>query len=110
MLDDRRQDGGWAAFPVGPEWMGAFHDRPAVIAALLNQVDHLPQVLAHFAAPEVAGFLVEAVAPRLAQAVGPDLGPRAIHPDERIILGNAVVLAGLRVVDGNTEQGAEHVA
>ena len=57
--------------------MRAFHDGPAVVAAFFDLVDHLPQILADFAAPEIAGLAVEAEAPQLPQAVGVDFGAGA---------------------------------
>src|SRR5213593_3895212 len=94
MLQHRFEDRRRSLFAFGAEVVQAFHDGPAVVAALLNLVDHLPQVLADFAAPEVAGFAIEAVAPQLAQAIGPDFGAGAFRTHERIVLGHAVVPPG----------------
>src|SRR5437867_3915907 len=89
-LENRRRP--FLAF--GPEIVGAFHDRPAVIAALFDLVDHLPQILADLAAPDVAGLAVEAVAPQLPQAIGVDFGAGAFPFDERVIFGDAVISPG----------------
>src|SRR6185436_4955701 len=48
-------------------------DAPAVVAALLDEILLLPDVLAHVADPEVAGHGVEGPAPGVAEAVGEDL-------------------------------------
>src|SRR5437763_2702363 len=60
VLDDRHEDRRRPAWPFGPERMGPFENAPAVVAALLDLVNLLPQVLADVAAPEIARALVEA--------------------------------------------------
>src|SRR5262249_39298330 len=68
VFDNRHQDGAWPAGPFGAKGMAAFEHAPAVVAALFDQVHLLPQILAHIAAPEVAGGPVKAELPGLAQA------------------------------------------
>src|SRR5688500_13467616 len=94
MLDDRLQDRRGPAFTFRPEVVVAFLDRPAVVAALFDLVDHLPQVLTDFAAPAIARLAVEAEAPQLPQAVGVDFPMGALHVHERIVLRHAVVPPG----------------
>jgi len=50
-----------------------------------EEVDLFPRALADVADPEVAGAAVERVAPRVAEAVGPDLGPGAGAADEGVV-------------------------
>ena len=73
--------GGWiwaagvrALPPLGLERMEPFLDAPAVVAAVLDPVDHLPEVLADVAGPELAGLAVEAELPDVPQADAVDLG------------------------------------
>src|SRR5262245_40911358 len=98
MLDDRLEDGRRPLLPLGAEGVVALHDTPAVVAALLDLVDHLPQVLADLAGPQVRTGTVEAELPRLPQAVRPDLPARPLRPDEGIILRGRVALALRRAV------------
>ena len=63
---------------AGLEMMRAFADAPAVIAALGDKVNFLPQILPDIADPQVAGLAVEAVAPRIAQAIGENFLARAV--------------------------------
>src|SRR5262249_15209589 len=91
-LDDGRQDRRRAALALGPERGRCLNTAPAVVAALLDLDDRLPQVLADLTDPQVPGLAVEAVPPRLAQAIRPHLGPRPLLGDERIVLRNAIVL------------------
>src|SRR5262245_21005994 len=71
VFDDRRQDRRRPFLAFGPEWVCSLLNAPAVVPAFFNLVDHLPQVLAHLACPQVAGLTVEAVLPRLPEPVGP---------------------------------------
>src|SRR4029453_14925005 len=93
-----RQDRGGPAPARRPPRLPALHDRPAVVAAALNAVDHLPQLPADVADPQVAGDAVEAHAPGIAEAVGPDLGPRSGGLEEWIVGRDRVGLARLFAV------------
>src|SRR4030095_5641739 len=75
-----------------------------IVASLLDPVNHLPQVLADFAAPQVTARAVEAVPPELPQAIGPRFRPRACRADKWIVFGNAVALAGLGMIDIEPEE------
>src|SRR5262249_18593789 len=111
VFDDRHEDRRRPPFALGPERVAAFQHAPAVVAATLNAVDLLPQILADVAGPQVAGSAVKAHLPRLAQPVGPDLGVGALAIDEGVVLGDAVVLARVGVIDVDAEdlapQGTE---
>src|SRR5207249_559401 len=61
-------------------------DAPAVVAALLDLVHHLPQFPAHVAEPQLAGLAVEAHPPRVAEPERPDFRPHVLHADERVVL------------------------
>src|SRR5262249_25848040 len=74
-VEVRRQDRRRAAPGVGPDRLPPFHDRPAVVAAALYAIHHLPQLPADVADPQLAGLAVEAHLPGVAEAVGPDLRP-----------------------------------
>ena len=71
-------------FAFGPERVSRPPDAPAVVAALLDLVDHLPQVLADFAGPQLAGLAVEAEPPHLPQAITAIFwaDERAVPPDD----------------------------
>ena len=116
MLDDRLENRRRPLLAFRAKFVRAFHDGPAVVAAFLDLVDHLPQILADFAAPKVAGPAIEAEAPQLAQAVGVDFGPGLVPgsflegydlADERIVLRDAVRLAGRRIIDIDAQQLGE---
>jgi hypothetical protein len=88
--------------------MSAFHPPPAVVLAARAagglEVDLLPRVLPDVTDEEIACEAVEAEAPRIAQAVRPDLGPGAGHPKEGVGGGNPV---GCRPVDVDAENLAK---
>src|SRR5690606_8260476 len=79
VLDDRRHQTGRVAALGRAEAVVALHDRPTVILAAgaggRLEVDLFPVILPDVGNVEVAGLLVEAEAPGVAQAVGPDLRP-----------------------------------
>src|SRR5262249_13614485 len=93
VFEDGRQDRRRPLLAVRAEGVVALHDRPAVVAALLDAVDHFPQVLPDLAAPQLTRLAVEAELPRLPQAVGPDLRAGAFGANERVVLRHAVRLA-----------------
>src|SRR5438552_3099507 len=84
-------------------WVAAFQDAPAIVAAALDPVNLLPQILADVADPEVARGAVEAHLPGLAQAVGPDFRPGAGPIDERVVVRDTVRLVGRGVVHVEAE-------
>src|SRR5262249_21566232 len=88
----RRQNRRRPAPAFGANLLRPFHDRPAVVAAALDAVNHLPQLPADVADPEIAGGRVDAHAPGVAEPVSPDLrpGPRRFH--KWIVGGHGVSL------------------
>ena len=94
----------------------AFAIAPAVVAAAAIRrlvVDLLERVLADVADDQRAGAaarrIVEAVAPRIAQAERPDFRPRRNRPaaDERIV-GRHLIAGRMRV--GHVDVDAQHLA
>src|SRR5260370_5577666 len=90
MFQDRRQNRVRALGALRPEVVRPLLDAPAVVAAFLDEMDALPQVLADTAVPEVAVLGVEAHLPRLAQAVSPDLRPGGAAVHEGVVLRDGV--------------------
>src|SRR5262245_28590389 len=82
MLDDRLEDRRRPFLAFGPERMRPFHDAPAIVAALLDLVDTLPEVLANFADPEIARLAIEAELPGLTEAIGPGFRHGALVIEE----------------------------
>ena len=68
----------------GAEGVGRLHHAPAVISSLLDDVDHLPEVLSDLADPQAAGR-AEAELPGLTESVGPDLRPKSCFPHIGIV-------------------------
>jgi MFS family permease len=84
------------------------HDVPSVVqpsAVRRHPVDLLQFALADIGYPDVVA--VEAEAPRVAEAVGPNLRARVVAVDERIVGGNAVGSIARRRVDIDPQQLAE---
>src|SRR5215203_2222268 len=68
------------------EALVAFHPAPAVVAALLDDVDFLDRILLDVGAEQLlVAAHVEGAAPRVAQAVGPDLRQGVVAADEGIV-------------------------
>jgi hypothetical protein len=103
MLDDRLQDRRRPALALRAKVVIPFLDRPAVVAAFHDLVDHLPQILADFAAPAVSRLAIEAEAPQLPETIGVDLRMSALHVHEGIALRHAVALARRWVVHVNPQ-------
>src|SRR5262249_38109057 len=102
MLDRRRQDRRWAALAGRPEGMRPLDDAPAIVAAFFDPQDHVPQVLADLAGPQVA-LPVEIELPRLPDPIGIDLRPGLLVIDEGIVGGDRVgpILPRMVHVDAN---------
>src|SRR4051794_23707411 len=109
VLGGRRQNRVGAGLAIGEEDMAALGQAPAVIAALLDQVNLLPEILTVLADPELARLAVEAEPPGIAQAVGPELGPGAGASDEGVVPGYAVVPARVGVIDVDSQHGRQQV-
>src|SRR5229473_4620553 len=111
MLPGRRQKGRGAAFAVRlHRLMTSFEDAPAIIAAALHAINHLPQFPAHVAHPQIPGLPVDAHPPRVAQSVSPDLRARAGHVHERIVWRHAIRPALFGVIDIDPQDGGKQVA
>ena len=111
MRDQRRQDGCRPAQAVRAHVLfAAFGDAPAVIAAALDAIDHLPQFPADIARVEFAGLRIEAQPPRIAQSVGPHFAARVGRGDKRIVLGNAIRQARLGTVHVDAEHARQALA
>ena len=109
MLHDWCRERPRPLLPFGPKWVAPLIDAPAVVATALDEIDHLPQVLPHFAGPEP--FLpVEAKLPHLPMAKRPDLASGAGSRDEWIVLGNRVGAVPLGMIHVDAKDRTEHVA
>src|ERR1043165_7759363 len=88
VLEDRHGEADGRAVGRGVVAVRRFHQTPAVVlaagAARGLQVDLFILVLADVGDPEVAGLAIEGEAPRVAQAVRPDLAARAGARGERV--------------------------
>src|SRR6185503_1783041 len=71
----------WSRTPlaVGVERVGTFHHAPTMIASAADQFDHLPEILTHIPDPGLSRVRIETEAPWISEAVGPNLGARALH-------------------------------
>ena len=65
------------AIGAGFEMMKAFAGVPAIISSFDNQINFLPQVLPHVTRPQIAGFTIKTVPPRIAHAPGLNFMARA---------------------------------
>ena len=89
--------------------MAPFAQAPAVVGALLDQVNLFPQVLPILADPELARLAVVAEPPRVPEAVSPHLGPGALAIDERVVFRYSVVSAWVRMIDVDPQYGPQQV-
>src|SRR5262245_6987760 len=99
MLDNRRNQWSRTRFGIWVERMRALHDTPAMIAAAVDQFDHLPEILTDVPDPDLAGVRIEAEAPRIPEPISPDFRARAGGIDEGVVFRNAVIAAGVGMID-----------
>ncbi len=110
MLDEGLQNRRRALGSLRAEGMAPFAHAPAVVAPLLDDAHHFPQVLPDFARPKIARRRVEAELPHLAVPVRPDFGPRIGDADERIVGGDRVFALVGRVVDVDPQHRAQQIS
>ena len=110
MSDDGGRDRRGTGAALGEQNIVPFRRAPTVIAASFDEMDLLPLLPAHIAAPEVACGPVKTHFPRVAQPVGIDFGPRLRRCEKRIAGGDAIGLAAVRVVHVDAQDVAEQVA
>ena len=89
MGDHRRRDRIRPPAPIPRHRLRPFHDAPAVVAAALDEVDHLPQFPADIRDPQPSG-VVEGHPPRVSQPVRPHLAAGSRHADERVVDGDRI--------------------
>ena len=109
MVDDRRRDRRGPALALDPHGLGPFHDAPAVVSPALDPEDHLPELPADVADPQVAGRVVDAHLPGVAEAERPDLGADVGRLEERVVGRDPVRQAPLGVIDVDAEDAREQV-
>src|SRR5262245_22452314 len=87
-------------------------DAPAIVAAILDPVDHLKEVLPDVPGPELARLSVEAELPDVAKADAIDLRRpvrMSLRPPSRVVHGNAIGLVSFGMIDINPEDRTEPV-
>src|SRR5439155_3011774 len=108
MLGDRFGERRRTGLAVEVERVTTLDDAPAVVGALLDEIHLLPQVLAVLPNPQIAGGAIDVQSPRVAEAIRPRFGPHALLADERVVLGDGVILATVGMVDIDAQHlGAE---
>src|SRR4030095_1536106 len=92
-------------------WMGErlepLEPIPAMVFAAMDDVHFLDAILPDISQPQIAGETIEAEAPRIAKTVGPDFRLHAGLATKRIVGGNGIRRAGLRVIHVNAQQFSE---
>src|SRR5262249_48880428 len=69
VLDDRFKNRSWPLGAIRAKRVATLVDAPAVVAALLDEVNAFPQILPNLSGPKVAGSPVKAESPSLAETV-----------------------------------------
>ena len=83
----------------GLDRLSAFRDRPAIISATFDPINHLPTFPTHVAGPKFGRAGFERKFPWVAQAVGPDFAAGARSADKGIVRRNSIREAGRPAVD-----------
>src|SRR5207248_2553851 len=94
---------------VRAEGVQPLADAPTIVAAALDDVDFLVEVLPHVSGPQRAGLAVEGHPPDVAQPVGPDFRAGAFAAYERVVLGDRIGFAVAFVVHVDAENLAEQL-
>src|SRR5690606_21615989 len=99
-----------AAF--GTKAMRGFHDVPAIVAALFDDIYFLIAVLAHISRPKIPGDGIKAEPPGIAETIGVNLLPITfLITGKGIVLRNGIVLSPLLPIhidpQDTAQQGAQ---
>src|ERR1044072_1774525 len=89
------------------EFMVAFHDTPAVVAAFYDDVYFFIFVLAYITRKKLFGALVKRDAPGVAQAIGPYVRAYAVAANKGIVFRHRVWIAVYVYPYDLTQQGVE---
>ena len=108
MLDDRGHELARSLRTFGPEWVFALVDAPAIVAPLLDEIDHLPQVLSDLTCPQPL-LVVEAELPNLTMPERPDLTARIGLRHERVVLWNRIWPRAVGMIDVDAQDRAEQI-
>ena len=87
-----------------------FGDRPAVVAARLDAIDHFPLFPAHVPHPKIAGCPVKTHPPRIAQTKRINFRARAGNLEKRIVRRDRVRVCPLAAIDIDAQDAGEQVA
>src|SRR4051794_12931849 len=109
MFDDRRQNRCRSQLSFGPEWVRRLLDTPAVIAPRDDDVDGFPQVLADLAGPQ-RPLRIKSKLPHLPQSIRVNFGPATRLADKRIVLRDAIILAGSRMIHIYSQDRTRQIA
>ena len=90
--------------------LASLGNAPAVIAALLNAHNALPQFPADFTHQKVSCFCVEGQTPRIPKPIRPDFAARLGQRDKRVVLWNGVQLPRFLAVHINSQNARENIA
>src|SRR5262245_28197471 len=104
LLDGRLDMWRRPEFAIEVERMAAFVAAPAVVLPFADEVGLLPQVLAVLPDPDVPRFDIHGGAPWIAKAVSPRLPADVLLAVKRIVLGDGVGLAFIRMVHVDPQQ------
>src|SRR5205823_10865733 len=87
-----------------------FANAPAVVAALLDDVDFFPEILADVGSVEEFGDGIEGHAPDVANAEAVDFWAGVGLADEGVVFGNGIGFSRVFVIDVDAENFAEERA
>ena len=87
--------------------MEPFARVPPVVSTLDDKINLFVCVLTNITGPQRPGFAIETHAPNVAQAVRPDLRPRSVEGDERVVGGHRVPKSLVECLHVDANDGAE---
>src|SRR5688500_7416607 len=109
MLDGWRHDRSRAALAVGVKRITSFGHAPAIVLASANQMSRFPKVLAVVSDPDVTGFRINSHAPRVAQAISPNLAPCLLQVNKWVVFWNGVEIRSRRIINIYSQHTSEQI-
>lgn len=86
-----------------------FHDWPAAVGSTADQINHLPCFPAIVRDEDFVRLRVDTKLPRISETVAKDFWPGVGRVDKWIVLWDRILLSGGRVIDIDSQNGAEQI-
>ena len=109
MVSNRWCDRGRSRGDFCPQPRAAFHNRPAAIGSVADQINHLPRFPAVVRHKNFVRLRIDPELPRIAETVAENLWPRSGVIDKRVVRRDRIVLSRGQMINIKSQDCAEQI-